>query len=142
MKRVTVFVPETLRDAANHVCVFLGKTDLFSCYIEPSFKDSSQNSYCVSSGLWSESQIIGVQSPDILTKCVEEDIVPEGVSLSLAQEAQSAFVLYDWSEVNLDGGDFEVPEGIENKITAVVYEDAKEVLSRFELSRIEIERPL
>jgi len=95
MQRVTVMVPEALIEAANHVMVVLGKATGLNSYRGATYQDADGSLYAVSSGMWTDTQIVGVSDPSVLAGVLVETGLPEGVDLAMVQAAQAAFVLTD-----------------------------------------------
>ncbi len=101
--RVTVAVPETLMDAANHTHVVLGKASKPTTYTDARWQDADGNLFAVSSGLWTDAQLRGVTDPAVLGAIIAKGGVPEGVDLALVQAAQAAFVLSESDALDEDG---------------------------------------
>ena len=137
MKRVTVIVAEALMMPANHVRVMLGKSTHFNTHSAANWQDAEGNLYSVSSGLWSDTQMSGVQTPDILAQLVASERVPEGVDLALAAQAQAAFVLHEWGAVDEAGELVPPPVPSPATITAIVGDDPKAILASFGLVSVE-----
>lgn len=94
MRRVTVAVsaqPDLIR-GANHVHVLLSKAEGFDTYVTPGWQDADGNLYCVSSGLWTDTQIDGVTRPEAFSTVVADFMTryPD-LDLAAVAQAQAAF---------------------------------------------------
>jgi len=89
MTIVTAIVCETLMEPANHVEVMLGKAPALNTF---SFADrtNGDTNFAVSSGEWTEAQIAGVQSPNIIDALQYAGRMPEIVDIDMARQAQAA----------------------------------------------------
>ncbi len=127
MQTVTIWCPNTLTDAGNHVHVLLGKSDTLQTYsggwIAPNGDTGS-----VSSGLWSDAQISGVGNHTILdAPHLQELYVGNGgiVDRSLCEQAQAAFSVID----------LENPQFDPSKIVAVIGPSGAEALAMLGVTR-------
>lgn len=129
MDRVTVIVPVSKAEAANHTHIALGKAKDLNTYSEPNYQDAQGNLYHVSSGLWTEVQIAGVKNPLIMG----EIQLPENSKANLTKvaEAQSAFELFEPT-----GEDGEVWPKIGQKIVAVRTSNQHQLLDRLGMTPI------
>ena len=98
--RITVVVPPSLKDACNHTHMLLEKAKNPNTYTKENYEDTQGNTFCVSSGLWTEEQFLGLSDPNIIPSMVEQERVPEGCDLELVALAQANFILQDLSDEN------------------------------------------
>lgn len=134
MNRVTVIVPVSKAEAANHTHIALGKAkDLNSC-IEPNYQDAQGNLYHVSSGLWTETQIAGVKNPLIMGELE----LPENskAGLTKVQDAQANFTM---CEITYDENDVIQLSALPSlsKIVAVEHEYPLQILEMLGLVPVE-----
>jgi hypothetical protein len=94
MTRVTLAVPAEFMEACNHTMVMLGKAGALNTYTSERYQDAGGNLYAVSSGLWTDNQILGVTDPDVLQGIVDAGEVPDIVDVYLVMEAGAAFTLW------------------------------------------------
>lgn len=127
--RITVIVPESLMESANHVHLLMGKSRHLNTFTAAGWQDSDGNKYAVSSGLWTGAQIAGVTNPDVLS-----DITPpEGTDLALVAQAQAVFTLHTHTT------ETSVPLPNPTTIIAITGENPLELLETMGLSRIDTE---
>lgn len=99
MQRVTVILSETLMEAANHVEVLLGKAQSLNTFTVANWTDGNIL-FAVSSGLWEQKQIEGVQNPAIIELMQSAGRMPEIVDPDLVEQAQAATDVVPPSVVN------------------------------------------
>lgn len=129
LQRITVAVPAALMTAANHVQYLMGKASgPEKVYTAVNCTDPLGTGYSVSSGLWTDEQIAGVQQPDIIEAMIAEGRVPEDCDLDYVAEAQDVFEFFDAIDVT-NWTTLADPE----KIIAVVGDDPRAVLAAMQL---------
>ena len=150
MNRVTIAAHESMMDAANMTHVAMGKAKLPNSYQGAGYEGGG-NLYAVSSGLWHDAQIQGVQAvgqlmaggmsaADALAQVLpdydgfHEAYGDEGVAL-VGQAAQAFRI---WTpQPDEDGGTILGPAAAVNTITAVAHPDPQEALGWLGVVRTE-----
>lgn len=126
MRRVTVAVAAdpALIKGANHVHVLLSKAEGFDTYAAPGWQDADGNPYCVSSGIWTETQIEGVTNPEAFAGVIEDFAAryPD-LDLGAVADAQAAF---RWGGPATPG-----------QITAVIHDDPQSALDELAVVMVE-----
>lgn len=130
--RVTVVVQPEFMDAANHAHLALGKAKAANTYTVAGHQGDKSQLFAVSSGLWTEAQITGVQDPNILDKMEAAGTMPEGVDRTKAQQAQAAFHLVSMADENGDP----VPVPALGGIVAIPGDNPLAVLEWLGLTRV------
>ena len=123
--RLTVSIPESLIEAANHLAVALGESaGDFETFIQADWQDSEGNKYAVASMQCTETffQYAGSQLQ-------QRDFAPENWSVELASLAQSKIAL--WM------GEGDLPTADPDKIVGIVMDDPRAALAALAVERIE-----
>lgn len=131
---VTTRVPLTLLDAAGHVFHVLGAAPGVNTFdYAPRMVDADGREYGITSGLWADQQIAGVQNPMVLLaphlQPFFTDHDPPGLAgRTLCQAAQAAFVVWEYETEPLPTSD---------KIAAVIGPTGREAVVLMGLSVME-----
>lgn len=125
--RLTIAVPESMMEAANHLAVSIGESaGDFESFVSADWQDAEGNKYAVMS-----SAITGLLLHYAGTQLQRRDFAPESWSLELAMQAQAA--------INLWLGDGDPPTASPDRIAAIVMDDAWTALQLLGVSRIPVE---